>query len=163
MRHVVGRVFAAVPVLAYAKPMAGPAVHRNWSVQDAGIPTQLATYHRLEQPGERVGVEEVSVGACSVAIHRYATPGSRDVPGLAAAPLEGHRPQVGLFDVAAEHDHAVVGDRPTLLSPIAGATGPRYGSIDLLNARLNLTPVSVCQSHGLRGTMYAERACKGRI
>jgi len=110
MRHVVGRVFAAVPVLAYAKPMAGPAVHRNWSVQDAGIPTQLATYHRLEQPGERVGVEEVSVGACSVAIHRYATPGSRDVPGLAAAPLEGHRPQVGLFDVAAEHDHAVVGE-----------------------------------------------------
>src|ERR1700741_5537812 len=83
----------------------------NWSVQDAEIPTQLATYHRLEQPGERVGVEEVSVGACSVAIHRYATSGSRDVPGLAAAPLERDRPQVGLFDVTAEHDHAVGGEQ----------------------------------------------------
>ena len=66
------------------------AVAPGDSAQHGGVSTQLATCHRLEQPGELVGVEELTVGTGRVAVHRDTSPSGGDAPGLATAPFEGH-------------------------------------------------------------------------
>src|SRR5690348_678954 len=79
------------------------------SVKDGGIEPELAPGHRLEHAREGDPVERAPEPGDEVGRHRHALADGLDVPRLPTSPLEGHATMMGLGDVLAHHEHAVVG------------------------------------------------------
>src|SRR5207248_485469 len=79
--------------------------------EDRGVGAQLAAGHGVEEAGEGDVVEHLTELGGDVGAHGVAAAGGGDVPGLAAAPLEDGRADVGETDVGADDEHAVVGQQ----------------------------------------------------